>query len=30
MLPQSSVMIGLPTELWLAVCSFFRRSGWVV
>jgi hypothetical protein len=30
MLPQSSVLIGLPTELWLAVCSFFRRSGWTV
>jgi ankyrin repeat protein len=31
MLPRSSMpMIGLPNELWLVVCSFFRRSDWVV
>ena len=33
MLPRSSKpsmpMIGLPNELWLVVCSFFRRSDWV-
>ena len=29
-LPQSSALIGLPNELWLVVCSFFRRSDWVV
>jgi len=36
MVPQSSVLIGLSTELWLVVCSFFcrsdersdRRAGW--
>ena len=27
---QSSVLVGLSTELWLVVCSFFRRSKWVV
>jgi len=30
MLPQSSVLIGLPAELWLMACSFFRRSDWAV
>ena len=30
-LPLSSApMIGLPNELWLAVCSFLRRSDWAV
>ena len=31
MLPLSSVpTVGLPSELWLALCSFFRHSDCVV
>jgi hypothetical protein len=29
LLRSSARMIWLPNELWLAVCSFFRRSDWV-
>ena len=30
LLPQSSVLIGLPNELWCIVRSFFRRADWPV
>ena len=30
LLGRSSVLIGLPNELWCIVCSFFCRGDWPV